>query len=77
MARVKAVKMKVVSRVRVPGVGEYIRVQAPQGKEYWVKGGRYEDGMYFDPLVSINIPEGSVTEVPAIPQQVDVAVPDL
>ncbi len=77
MRNAKSTKMTVVSRVRIPGVGEYIRVRSAKDKEYWVKAGHYDNGMYYDPLVNITIPPGSVTEVPAIQREVEVAIPDL
>ncbi len=72
------VRMSVVSRVRIPGVGSYYRVRAAHDKEYWVSDrSRYTNGTYYEPLSSITVPEGSVVEVPAVRREVDVIAPDL
>ncbi len=74
----KTIRMSVVSRVRIPGVGSYFRVKSMQHREYWVsEASRWTNGAYFEPLASITIPEGSVVEVPAIRREVEVAMPDI
>ncbi len=72
------VKMSVISRVRIPNVGTYFRVKSAQDKEYWLADrSRYSNGIYYEPLTSITVPEGSVVEVPAVRREVDVIAPDL
>ncbi len=69
------IKVSVISRVIVPGVGEYLRVQAAQEQEFWLAArNRYSDGTYFAPIRNVSFPQGSVTEVPEGTLEINVAL---